>query len=77
MGKYINVALPEEMITEIAEAIQKPNFGYKSKSEFVKEAVRNSLKELAKYNESKKFEMRRSIASGTPEAKPLSAKKKK
>jgi Arc/MetJ-type ribon-helix-helix transcriptional regulator len=54
MGKYVNVALPEEMIIEIGKTIQKSNFGYKSKSEFVKEAVRNSLKELSKYKEFKK-----------------------
>jgi Arc/MetJ-type ribon-helix-helix transcriptional regulator len=45
--------LPEEMIAEIGKTIQKSNLGYKSKSEFVKEAVRNSLKELAKYDETK------------------------
>ena len=56
MGKYINVALPEEMIIEIGKTIEKSNLGYKSKSEFVKEAVRTSLKELAKYDETKKFE---------------------
>jgi len=46
MGKYINVALPEEMIIEIGKTIEKSNLGYKSKSEFVKEAVRTSLKVL-------------------------------
>ena len=46
MGKYINVALPEEMILEIGKTIEKSNLGYKSKSEFVKEAVRTSLKVL-------------------------------
>jgi len=32
MGKYINVALPEDMIIEIGKTIEKSNLGYKSKS---------------------------------------------
>jgi len=44
------------MILEIGKTIEKSNLGYKSKSEFVKEAVRTSLKELAKYDETKKIE---------------------
>ena len=58
MGKYINVALPEEMIIEIGKTIEKSNLGYKSKSEFVKEAVRTSLKVLRnflKFLEPQKF----------------------
>ena len=43
MKKYTNIALPEELVVEIKKAIEKSNLGYKSKSEFVKEAIRNSL----------------------------------
>ena len=59
MKKYTNVALPEELVAEIKKAIEKSNLGYKSKSEFVKEAIRNSLKDLAEYEALKKNKIQR------------------
>ena len=59
MKRYTNIALPEELVEEIKKAIEDSNLGYKSKSEFVKEAVRNSLKELAKYENLKKNKIER------------------
>ena len=46
--KYTNIGLPEDLIQKIDEVIKKGHFGYKTRGEFVKEAVRDSLKELAK-----------------------------
>ena len=48
---YVNVGLPIDLIKQIDKVVRKSNFGYKSRGEFVKEAVRASLK---KYIEIKK-----------------------
>jgi metal-responsive CopG/Arc/MetJ family transcriptional regulator len=48
MRKYTNVALPDDLIMQINSIINKRGLGYKSRGEFVKEAVRNLLKELKK-----------------------------
>ena len=44
--KYTNVGLPNDLIKAIDEVIKKSGLGYKSRGEFVKEAVRRSLKEI-------------------------------
>ncbi|MAE42711.1 CopG family transcriptional regulator [Candidatus Woesearchaeota archaeon] len=43
VAKYVNVGLPIEMIKNIDRVVKSRKFGYKSRSEFVKEAVRRSL----------------------------------
>jgi metal-responsive CopG/Arc/MetJ family transcriptional regulator len=48
MRRYTNVALPSDLIEQIDKLIQKRGMGYRSRGEFVKEAVRNLLKELRK-----------------------------
>ncbi|MBD3249146.1 ribbon-helix-helix protein, CopG family [Candidatus Woesearchaeota archaeon] len=48
MRKYTNVALPEDLIGQIDAIIKKTGLGYKSRGEFVKEAVRNLLKDIKK-----------------------------
>ncbi len=48
MGKYRNIALPEDLIERIDGVIKKSKMGYKTRGEFVKEAVRTLLKELSK-----------------------------
>ena len=48
VAKYTNVGLPEDIIKQIDSIIKNSKLGYKSRGEFVKEAVRNSLKELIK-----------------------------
>ena len=45
MRRYTNVALPVDLIEQIDTVIKKKGMGYKSRGEFVKEAVRNLLKE--------------------------------
>ena len=46
MAKYTNIGLPEDLIEKIDNVIKNSKLGYKSRGEFVKEAVRKSLKEL-------------------------------
>lgn len=56
MRRYTNVALPDELIERIDNIIQNDCMGYKSRGEFVKEAVRKlliSLVKLRKYSKRK------------------------
>lgn len=47
MGRsYINIPLPDELADRINNIIKTANLGYKTKSEFVKEAVREKLIKL-------------------------------
>ena len=48
MNNYKNIALPEDLIERIDAVIKKSKMGYKTRGEFVKEAVRTLLKELSK-----------------------------
>ena len=48
VSNYTNVGLPEDMIRQIDKVVCKTELGYKSRGEFVKESVRNSIKELMK-----------------------------
>lgn len=48
MNEYINIPLPEELAKQIEKIIQEANIGYKTKTEFIKEAMREKLIELAK-----------------------------
>ena len=43
MKKYTNIAIPSELAEKIDEIIKNKGMGYKSRGEFVKEAVRNHL----------------------------------
>ncbi|MBI4739494.1 CopG family transcriptional regulator [Candidatus Woesearchaeota archaeon] len=49
MSSYTNVALPAELAKKIDEIVKDANLGYKTKAEFVKEAVRLSIREISKY----------------------------
>lgn len=44
--KYTNIPLPDELAVQIERVIETAEFGYKTKSEFVKEAVREKLMKL-------------------------------
>ena len=48
MNNYKNIALPNDLIEKIDSIIKNSKMGYKSRGEFVKEAVRNQLKEFSK-----------------------------
>jgi len=46
MRRYTNIPLPDELAQQIENVIKTADLGYKTKSEFVKEAVREKLVEL-------------------------------
>lgn len=56
MRRYTNIALPDELAKQIDNVIKTAELGYKTKSEFVKEAVREKLIELSKFGTLKKSE---------------------
>ena len=55
MRRYTNIPLPDELAKQIDSVINTADLGYKTKSEFVKEAVRERLIELGEF---KGFEKR-------------------
>jgi len=46
---YKGIAIPEELVEYIDEVIKSGKFGYRSRSEFVIDAVRRRLEELGFY----------------------------
>lgn len=54
MRKYINIPLPEELTGQIDKVIKTADLGYKTKTEFVKEAVREKLFKLSEFKGFKK-----------------------
>lgn len=56
MRRYTNIPLPDELAKRIDKVIKSAELGYKTKSEFVKEAVREKLITLTKFREFKKKE---------------------
>ena len=42
--KYTNVAIPEELAKVIDEYVKKNKLGFRSRAEFVIEAIRNKMK---------------------------------
>ena len=47
--RYTNIPLPDELAKQIDGVMNLAEFGYKTKSEFVKEAVREKLIALSKF----------------------------
>jgi metal-responsive CopG/Arc/MetJ family transcriptional regulator len=47
---YTTVRLPKELIQEIDEIIKRKIRGYRSRSEFIKEAIRKRLDEAQKWS---------------------------
>lgn len=45
---YVTISLPESFVKKIDEVVDIKEFGYSSRAEFVKEAVRLRLRELGK-----------------------------
>ena len=54
MRRYTNIPLPDELAEQIDGVIETAELGYKTKSEFVKDAVRERLIELGKFKTFKK-----------------------
>lgn len=52
--RYTNIPLPEELARRIDQVINLAELGYKTKSEFIKEAVREKLMALSKVENLKK-----------------------
>jgi metal-responsive CopG/Arc/MetJ family transcriptional regulator len=48
MTKYINIKVPEELADMIDEVIKKHTFGFRSRGEFVNEAIRKRLEDIKK-----------------------------
>ncbi len=46
MNNYTNVALPNDLVAKMDAIIKKSNFGYKSRGEFTKEAIRMLLRTI-------------------------------
>ena len=51
MGKteYVNVKIPTQLAAEIDSLVQEKHMGYRSRAEFVSEAIRRWLLDLSKY----------------------------
>ena len=45
---YTNVGLPQDLIDQIDKIVKTSKMGYKSRGEFVKEAVRKRIEEIYK-----------------------------
>lgn len=45
---FTTVAIPDELIEEIDEVVKSKNQGYRSRPEFIKEAIRKLLREVKK-----------------------------
>jgi len=43
---WVNIALPKEIVDIIDEVVKDPKFGYRSRNDFVLDAVRIRLREL-------------------------------
>lgn len=43
--KYTNVAIPEDLASEIDKVIDKSKLGYTSRAQFVMEAIRQKIKD--------------------------------
>lgn len=45
---YVNIPLPKELVEQIEKIMKIGKYGYKTRAEFVKEAVREKLRGLYK-----------------------------
>ena len=52
--RYINIALPESLIKKVDYFVKQDEWGYKSRAEVIKEAVRDILIKFSKYEDIKK-----------------------
>ena len=43
---YTTIALPNVLLDQVEELIKDPNYGYISKPEFIKEAIRDKIRIL-------------------------------
>ena len=45
---FTTVAIPDELIKEVDEVVKPRSHGYRSRPEFIKEAIRKLLREIKK-----------------------------
>ena len=57
--KYTNISFPDELIEEIDRVVKQHCFGFKNRADLSKEAIRSFLRNLAHYEETKKFELKK------------------
>lgn len=57
--RYVNIPLPDELAKQIDEIMETIGLGYKTKSEFIKEAVREKIMKLNDFKNIKKQEKTR------------------
>jgi metal-responsive CopG/Arc/MetJ family transcriptional regulator len=46
MTSYVTIKLPKDLVEQIDDFIQKQNYGYASRAELVKDAVRSFLTKI-------------------------------
>ena len=46
---WVNVSLPEEIVERIDKTVGNSKYGFRSRADFVLEAVKNQLRELGYY----------------------------
>lgn len=56
--KYTNISFPDSLIREIDLIVKKGVLGYQSRADLAKEAVRVFIRDLAKYEDLKKFKVK-------------------
>ncbi|MBI5064598.1 hypothetical protein HZA97_00035 [Candidatus Woesearchaeota archaeon] len=47
--KYVNISVPYELVEEIDKIVSKSHLGYRGRSDLAKNAIRNFLQQLVKY----------------------------
>ena len=50
--RYINIKVPEDLAKDIDKLLQKKTLGYRSRAEFVIEAIREKLTSVRRYEKS-------------------------
>jgi metal-responsive CopG/Arc/MetJ family transcriptional regulator len=51
MGEYSGINLPKELIDEVDKIILERQYGYKSRSEFIKESIRSHIRKILSESE--------------------------
>jgi metal-responsive CopG/Arc/MetJ family transcriptional regulator len=52
--KYINISIPDELVTEMDLVVKNSSLGYRGRADLAKEAIRHFLKDLINFEETRK-----------------------
>jgi len=55
--KYINISIPNELVTEMDLVVKNSSLGYRGRSDLAKDAIRQFLKELMRFEERRKLNL--------------------